>query len=359
MRYRDRSGTRCQEPTGTADWNEAQRKLRERLQARDEKVLAIVRKGEHLLFNEGADFFLENYSKPPMRAPKTHVANVTALNHLRPFFGTSRLSEMGSDHIEGYLRTRLKQRKRVKRGSGFAERGHLKPTTVHQEFRVLKRILNVAVKEHLITMNPCAAVEFPVVIKGLFRPRYMTWSEQQQIEFPAPRYLRNVIRIIAETGLRVYKELAPMRKDQVDLVNKSVWIPDSKTPNGIADVPLTEIDLEAFRDQISISGNGPWLFPSVSNRTPYQQSFQKTWRSTLRKAGIPYFRLYDLRSTYATRRSAGGVADEWVTQLLRQGASKVFKKYSQMKLQMKREALEKLKRQANETKECFATVQLQ
>jgi len=63
---------------------------------------------------------------------------------------------------------------------------------------------------------------------------------------------------------------------------------------------------------------------------------------------LPYFRLYDLRSTYATRLSAGGVADGWVTQLLRQGDAKVFKKYSQMKLQMKREALEKMNRQANE-----------
>jgi hypothetical protein len=41
-------------------------------------------------------------------------------------------------------------------------------------------------------------------------------------------------------------------------------------------------------------------------------------------------------------------ADEWVTQLLRQGDAKVFKKYSQMKLQMKREGLEKMNRQANE-----------
>jgi hypothetical protein len=39
---------------------------------------------------------------------------------------------------------------------------------------------------------------------------------------------------------------------------------------------------------------------------------------------------------------------EWVTQLLRQGDAKVFKKYSQMKLQMKREALQKLNRHANE-----------
>jgi len=51
---------------------------------------------------------------------------------------------------------------------------------------------------------------------------------------------------------------------------------------------------------------------------------------------------------YATRLSAGGVADEWVTQLLRLGNAKVFKKYSQMKLQMERAALEKMNRHANE-----------
>ncbi len=68
----------------------------------------------------------------------------------------------------------------------------------------------------------------------------------------------------------------------------------------------------------------------------------------MKRAGVPYFRLYDLRSTYATRLSAGGVADEWVIQMLRQGDSQVFKKYSQMKLQMKREALEKINRRANE-----------
>jgi integrase len=61
--------------------------------------------------------------------------------------------------------------------------------------------------------------------------------------------------------------------------------------------------------------------------------------ATLRRAGVPYFRVYDLRSTCATRLSAGGVAEEWVEHLLRQGDAKVFKKYSQMKLQRKREAL--------------------
>ena len=150
-------------------------------------------------------------------------------------------------------------------------------------------------------------VEFPARVDGLFRPHYMTWSEQQKIELAAPEYLRNVIRIITEAGLRVYKELTPMKKEQVDLENRTVWIPDSKTPNGVAE-------------------------------------------------GVRYFRIYDLRSTYATRLSAGGVADEWVPHLLHQGDAKVFKKYSQMKLQMKREAREKLSRHANESGKVLATV---
>jgi integrase len=221
---------------------------------------------------------------------------------------------------------------------------------VHQEFRVLRRILSVAVKKKLIPVNPCAAVEFPVMVKGLFRPHYVTSSEQAKIEEHAPAYLRNVIRIITETGLRVYKELAGMKKEQVDLANKLVFIEDSKTPTGVSEVPLTDIAVEAFRSQIELAGPGPWLFPSSHNTSEHQvDCFKKTWRRTLQRAGIPHFRLYDLRFTYATRLSAGGVADEWVTQLLRQSDAKVFKKYSQMNLQMKREALTRLNRQAGES----------
>ena len=348
MRYWDRDGTRRLESTGTSDWQEAQTRLRERLQARDENVLALVRRGQQLRFHEWADFFLEHYSRPPLRSMKTHAANQNAVKQLKPVFGPQMLSAIGAEDVEGYLRWRLRQQKRVRTRLGYRELGLLKPATVHQEFRVLRRVLNVAVKKKFIAANPCNSAEFPVTVKGLFRPHYMPWSEQQRIELHAPPYLRNLIRIITETGLRVYKELAPMRKDQVDLANAVVWIPDSKTPTGVGEVPLTDLAVEAFRDQLWLAGPWPWLFPSGRNQRGYQASFKKIWRTTLERAGVPYFRIYDLRSTYATRLSAGGVADEWVTQLLRQSDAKVFKKYSQMKLAMKREALRRLNRQAGE-----------
>jgi integrase len=358
MRYRDSSGKRHLESIGTEDWNEAQRRLRERFQARDNRTLDVVRRGEQLNFHDWADSFMENYSKPPIRAAKTHEANERAMKHLQAAFGSWRLADVTADEIEQYLRSRLKMRARVKTRDGFRELGILKATTVHQEFRVLRRALNVAVTKKLLPANPCAGVEFPVTIRGLFRPHYVTWSEQRMIEFHAPEHLRNVVRIITETGLRVYKELVSMRKDQVGLDNAVVWIPDSKTPNGVAEVPLTPLAVQAFRDQLRIAGPGDWLFPSDKNQSGHQRTLKTVWHKTLKRAKIPYFRIYDLRSTYATRLSAGGVADEWATQLLRQGDAKVFKKYSQLKLQMKREALERINRPANEAKG-FDTVKVQ
>ena len=108
-------------------------------------------------------------------------------------------------------------------------------------------------------------MEFPIPLKGLFRPHYVTWSEQQRIENNAIPHLRNAVRIISETGLRVKKELLPMKKDQIDFINGILWIPDSKTPNGVAEIPLTNLALEAFRNQIASSGNAEFLFPSDRN----------------------------------------------------------------------------------------------
>jgi integrase len=125
--------------------------------------------------------------------------------------------------------------------------------------------------------------------------------------------LRNVIRIITETGLRVYKELMPMKKEQVDLENALAWIPDSKTPNGVAEVPLTNLALDAFHDQIRISGTGPWLFPNEESSTGYQKKSENSMASDVAKskrALFPYLRFaIHVRNPTKFRRCGGRVGD--------------------------------------------------
>lgn len=185
IRYRDRNGKRCRESTHTENWQEANRKLRERLQARDGNLLEVIRKGEALGFAEWVDSFLENYSKPPIRAHKTHEANMRCATHLKAAFPGRKLMDITADAIEDYLRSRLRQRVRVKVARGYRERGIIKSTTVHQEFRVLRRMLNVAVRKKVLAANPCSGVEFPVAVKGLFLAalRYLVGAGTDRISW--------------------------------------------------------------------------------------------------------------------------------------------------------------------------------
>ena len=133
-----------------------------------------MRRGQEITFGEWADSYLKNFSMPPFRAPKTHEVNQRAMTHLTAIFGKTRLADLSADHIEAYLRERLKQRVQVKTGKGVIEKDLLKATTVHQEFRVLRRMLNVAVRKKFLAANPCSGVEFPARVDGLFRPHYVT-----------------------------------------------------------------------------------------------------------------------------------------------------------------------------------------
>jgi hypothetical protein len=110
---------------------------------------------------------MENYSKPPIRAAKTHEANERAMKHLQSAFGSWRLVDVTADDIEQYLRNRLKKRARVKTQEGYRELGLLKATTVHQEFRVLRRSLNVGSEEEIAARQS---------LRGRRVPRFDSWT---------------------------------------------------------------------------------------------------------------------------------------------------------------------------------------
>jgi integrase len=217
---------------------------------------------------------------------------MNAIKLLAASFGSTLLSEITPAGIEDHQWRRLNTDRRVRTKLGIRRMGKLKPSTVHQELRVLTRILNVAVQQSRLTVNPCNSVEFPVpVSKSIRKPHYMTAAEQTQIEFCAPAYLRNAIVILVETGLRPFKELMPMKKDQVDLENFLVHVPDSKTPSGVGDLPMTEPAHVAFKAQMHLAGDSEYLFPTSSPRAkrPHITSLPKIWAKTLKRARVPTF----------------------------------------------------------------------
>jgi len=70
------------------------------LQARDSKTLPLLRKGEQLTFLQWSEHFLEAFSKPPIRARKTHLSYTRVAKHLNARIGKVLLADLTADLIE-------------------------------------------------------------------------------------------------------------------------------------------------------------------------------------------------------------------------------------------------------------------
>ena len=119
VRYKDQKGEMIRESAATTDREQAERFLRDRLDARDEGRLSVLLGSKRLTFNEWADWFLEKRSKPPFRSEGNHQVNVNALKSLRPVFGETALADITPESIEDYLTERLQSRRRIRTKLGI------------------------------------------------------------------------------------------------------------------------------------------------------------------------------------------------------------------------------------------------
>jgi hypothetical protein len=87
---------------GTTNRHEAERFLRDRLDARDDGHLSTVLNAKNPTFNHWAEWFLERRSKPPFRREGNHQQNLNAMKFLAPVFGEVALSYITAEAIEDY-----------------------------------------------------------------------------------------------------------------------------------------------------------------------------------------------------------------------------------------------------------------
>ena len=93
----DQNGRFRQESTGRKEKGEAEKVMRKRLVARDEGLPPSTLPDGRITFNQWADWFLENRSKPPFRSEKTHRQNLSPLKLLRPRRGWTHLNRFRKD----------------------------------------------------------------------------------------------------------------------------------------------------------------------------------------------------------------------------------------------------------------------
>ncbi len=132
--------------------------------------------------------------------------------HLLPVFGTLRLDELTSAHVEGYKREKLER----PQGRGMKP---LSPKTVVDHLAVLRRMLNLAKEWGRIDVVPtlkAPRVELPDVEAHMF----LDFQEATAIVEAARQKDRGWILFAIRTGLRL-GELRGLRWDSLDLDNRA------------------------------------------------------------------------------------------------------------------------------------------
>ncbi len=184
------------------------------------------------------------------------------------------------------------------------------PTQANKRFRILRRMLNVAVDTDHIVKNPCKGVRAPEIPPQ--EMQFLTAAEVRDLAEAMPEWCRCWVYFAAETGLR-WGEMLGVRRRDLDLLRRKVHVvqqitevqsvlqPPSapKTKAGRRTVDLSPFLCSLLEGQLGRSQPGAdgLVFVNTRGRTPHASSFHSgVWRKAKRKAGVE-LRWHDLRHT--------------------------------------------------------------
>lgn len=143
------------------------------------------------------------------------------------------------------------------------------------------------------------------------RVRWLTDDEMSRLMEACPPKWHGMIRVSLATGLR-QSNVRAMRWEWVDLERATLCIPGEFFKNGKDfAIPLPSDAVEAIREN---SGKHR-EFVFTDGGKPIAEISSKTWKATLRRAGIEDFRWHDLRHTWASRMAQAGVPTQALQKL--------------------------------------------
>ncbi len=264
-----------------------------------------------------------------VRDENTRRRYQSSIRNLVSFFPKARVAEISPRDIETFKQSRLAS------GAG--------PATVNRDLAVLRRMLKIAAQQRFIGETPFTSVEFLEERKYRRQPHVLTFDQQNKILSVAPPRIRLLVVLGTETGMRT-GEMLSLRWKDVDTENDVIHVRRSKTLAGIRAVPISgycKAELLRWRNLL-----GPefseWIFPNLSNKRHPLQGGRRSWVSALKKAGIPYFPIYNLRHTFASRLSAAGASPITVAQMLGHSSTGIVMTYAKAIDEARRDAIRKL-----------------
>jgi integrase len=157
--------------------------------------------------------------------------------------------------------------------------------------------------------------------------------------------------IAANTTMRGC-DLRGLQRSDVDLGERIVGIPDSKTEAGVRRIPLNNDAFLGFLilfdrlEKLGVTDRNSYVFPACEHGhidpTKPQTTWRTAWRSLTKAAGLKGVRFHDLRHQCITELAEKGQPEGAILSIAGHVSRRMLEHYSHIRLEAKRKALDSL-----------------
>lgn len=253
-----------------------------------------------------------------------HIDESLLRNHLIPQLGARYLDQITKDDVMTLHQKRL--------ASGGA------PASANRLLILTRYIFNLALRWEIpgIKKNPTTGI--PLFSENNNRERYLSTEEAGRlyaaIQNSDSKMLKYIVPMLIFTGARK-REVMNARWEDIDIV-RQVWriaVNKSGKPRyvplstGVLQL-LAEVKLDREASD-SLIKECEWLFPNPETGKPYVQIYY-SWDTARKLAGLPGFRMHDLRHTFASFLINAGRSLYEVQKILGHTQIKTTQRYSHL-----------------------------
>ena len=244
---------------------------------------------------------------------KAQLFELLLRRHLLPTFGDINIADIRQEDVRAWRAQRLREGPQQERPFG--------PVTVAKAYRLLRAILNTAMKDKRIRENPCQ-------IKGADRessperPVLSVAEVYRLAEAIEPRY--RALILLATFGNLRWGELAGLRRRNLDLGNRIVRVVETvyeldrlvkgtpKSEASIRKITLPELimpELPRHLETFTPAGPDAFVFVHTKGGQLRRSNFSKPWARALGQAGLPSgVHVHDLRHSGNTLTAEAGAS---------------------------------------------------
>ena len=288
---------------------------------------------EAIEFGDLIDIWREKYAAVNYKPSTRKGQNYMIAAHIKPAFEGMKAHEIGALELDSYIAARLDE---------------VSAKTVRNELAVISSVLRKGKRWGFV--EELVEIDWPSS-----PPPEWTYLEVEELErlieaAKSEYYLEQLVPFLVHTGARLGEALA-LRWDRIDFKRKRVTIDRSYSTghttspksNKARQVPLNKDAVAALEAQKSSSYmRGGLVWTTREGEQVTKNHLNKSWYRTIRKAGIRYVRIHDLRHTFASHLVQRGVSLQVVKELLGHGQISTTLRYAHLAPQNLASAVEVL-----------------